>query len=90
MEILRLKEILTEKDWSVQKFATETGLSYTYASEIVRNAKFPRKETLYKISQTLDVDIRELFISTKHKDLSDPVEAIRVIKQIVDSVKTES
>ena len=86
MEILRLKEILSEKGWSVQDFAKVTGLSYTYASEIVRNAKFPRKETLYNISQALDVDIRELFISTKAKDLSDPTTAINEIKSIIAQV----
>ena len=58
-----------------------------YNSEIVNNKKVPRKGLLLRIAQVLDVDVRELFVSTKEKDLSDPLEAIKEIKKIVDRVE---
>jgi len=64
MNVLRIKEILKEKGISIKEFAKITDLSYTYASEIVRNAKFPRKETLILIADALDIDIKDLFYST--------------------------
>ena len=41
---------------------------------------------LLEMAEVLDVDIRELLISTKEKDLSDPVEASKEIKRIVDRI----
>jgi len=64
-DIIRIKQILEEKGISVKDFADKAGVSYTYASEIVRNVKFPRPEVLKQIANSLDIDIRELFISTK-------------------------
>ena len=86
MEILRLKEILDEKGMPQTELARITGLSKVYISDVVNNKKFPRKETLFLIAQALDVDIRELFISTKDQDLSDPKEAIKAIGKIVAGV----
>jgi len=68
-DIIRIKEILTGKGMSVQDLANETGLSYTYTSEVVRNVKFPRPDNLKLIAQALDVDLKDLFVSTKEENL---------------------
>ena len=86
-EILRLGEILKEKGMTQQDLADKLEISKVYVSELARNVKFPRKEMLIKLSQALDVDVRELLVSTKSKDLSDPLEAFKEIKRIVDRVK---
>lgn len=65
MVVLRINEILKEKGLSTKEFAEKTGLSYVYSSEVIRNVKFPRKETLIEIAKSLNVDIRDLFHSTK-------------------------
>ena len=63
--ILRLKEVLEEKEISVKEFASKVGLSYTYCTEVIRGDKFPRQDTLVSIADALDVDIRALFRPTK-------------------------
>ena len=82
-DILRIKEILKQKEMSLQDFAKSAGLSYTYASEIVRNVKFPRPDNLMEIANALDVDLKDLFISTKEKD--DPISAFEKIREIVEN-----
>ena len=72
-KILRIADILTEKHWSVKKLSDEIQpegsenerLNYSYLTQIVRNQKFPRPEYLREIAKALNVDIRELFVSTK-------------------------
>jgi len=48
----------------------------------ISNRKLPRKEILFEIAKSLDVDIWELFVSTKERDLSNPIDALREIKRI--------
>ena len=74
--ILRIKEILEEKDISLKDFAKMTGLSYNYCSEIVRGSKFPRPDTLINISTALDIDLPLLFKPTKEP------KAIDIVRQI--------
>ena len=69
-DIIRIKEILTDKGMSVQDLATKTGLSYTYTSEVVRNVKFPRPDNLKLIAEALDIDLKDLFVSTKEEILN--------------------
>lgn len=87
MKALRIKEILKEKEMTATELSQLTGLSRVYISDVSNNHKFPRKETLFLIAEKLDVDVRELLVSTKSKDLSDPLEAFKEIKRIVDGVK---
>lgn len=56
---------MEEKEISVKEFASKVGLSYTYCTEIIRGDKFPRQDTLLNIADSLDIDIRALFRSTK-------------------------
>jgi transcriptional regulator with XRE-family HTH domain len=66
--ILRLKSVLKEKGISLKEFSEKTDLSYNYCSELARGDKFPRPDTLLVIAEALNVDIRDLFNSTKESE----------------------
>lgn len=68
MELLRLKQILDAQEMSIKDFSEKVGLSYTYCTELARGDKFPRADVLLKISNVLDVDIKDLFNSTKETE----------------------
>ena len=65
MEILRLKSILQEKGVTGKDLAERVGVSSVAISNIASGNSFPKPELLKKIAEELDVDIRELFLSTK-------------------------
>lgn len=65
MEILRLKEILAEKKMTGKQLASLIDVTPASISNIVQGNSFPKPETLLKIAEALDMDIRDLFISTK-------------------------
>ena len=65
MEILRLKSVLQEKGVMGKDLAERVGVSSVAISNIASGNSFPKPDLLKKIAEELDVDIRELFISTK-------------------------
>lgn len=65
MNILRLREVLDEKNMLGQDLAAKIGVTPTTISNITKGNNFPKPETLVKIAEALDVDIRDLFISTR-------------------------
>lgn len=65
MGILRLKELLKEKGITGKELADKVGLSVTGMSNVVKGQSLPRQEVLLQIAQVLDVDIKDLFNSTK-------------------------
>ena len=84
MSILRLKEVLKEKEVTGKDLAEKVGLSETAMSNIVKGQSLPRQEVLLKIAQTLDVDIRELFYPTKESTatLEDIQKAIDILERL--------
>lgn len=84
MSILRLKELLKEKDITGKELSEKVGLSVTAMSNIVKGQSLPRQEVLLKIAQTLDVDIRELFHPTKEQNttLEDIQKAISTLENL--------
>lgn len=64
MSVLRLKEILAEKEASGKDLAEKVGISEMSMSRVVSGKSFPRPEVLLKIAEELKVDIRELFHPT--------------------------
>lgn len=84
MSILRLKEVLKEKEVTGKDLAEKVGLSETAMSNIVKGQSLPRQEVLLKIAQTLDVDIRELFHPTKENTatLEDIQKAIDTLERL--------
>jgi len=85
-DLLRVKELASLKEISISELAKQTGISYTYMSEISRNVKFPRPEYLVKIANVLNVDIRELFVSTKEDKTN--TELLEEIESITGKLKS--
>lgn len=88
MNILRLKEALSERGVTGKELALKLGVSQNTISNIVNGYNFPKPALLVEIAKELDIDIKDLFISTKEKDLSDPTVAINEIKRIINKVDT--
>lgn len=61
----RIKEVLAEKGIKQTWLAQKLGKSYNMVNGYVQNRQQPRLEVLSEIARILDVDIRELIISTK-------------------------
>ena len=63
----RIKVILKEKGIKQTWLAEQLGKSFNTVNGYVQNRQQPRLETLNEISEILDVDIKDLIISTKNK-----------------------
>lgn len=68
MNILRLKEVLAGKGMQNKDLAEKIGVTPTTISNITQGNNFPKPETLLKIAEALEVDIRELFVRTKQEE----------------------
>lgn len=64
--MLRIKEILKEKGVTQTELADKIGITQVGLNRMINGN--PTAETLLKIAEALDVDIRELFIPTKEDD----------------------
>lgn len=67
--MLRLKELLKEKGISGKKLAERLSVSENTISFIANGKQQPRFELLKNIADILEVDIRELFKSTRDEEL---------------------
>jgi DNA-binding XRE family transcriptional regulator len=65
MEILLLKEIMNQKGVSREELASKVGVSKTTISNINSEKNLPTINLLLQIAEALDVDVREMFVSTK-------------------------
>lgn len=65
MEILRLKELMALKGISREELANKVRVSVTTISNINSEKNLPTIHLLLQIAEALDVDIREMFVSTK-------------------------
>ncbi|MEO6175651.1 MAG: helix-turn-helix transcriptional regulator [Flavobacterium circumlabens] len=65
MEILRLKELMTQKGISREELAKKVGVSMTTISNINSEKNLPTIHLLLQIAEVLDVDIREMFVPTR-------------------------
>ena len=61
----KIKEILKTKGIKQTWLADRLGKSYNMVNGYVQNRRQPSLEDLYKISEILDVDIKELLASNK-------------------------
>lgn len=61
----RIKEVLKQQGRSQTWLADSIGKSYVVVTNYCNNKKQPSIEILIKIAETLDVDVRELLVSTK-------------------------
>ena len=65
MGVLRIKDIMNEKNISRDELAKRVKLSPTTISNICNDASYPKYTKLALFAKALDVDVRELFYSTK-------------------------
>lgn len=63
--INRIKVVLVEKRRTNKWLAEQLGKDYTTVSKWCTNNAQPGLDTLVKIAECLDVDVRELIVSTK-------------------------
>ncbi|MDN6290686.1 MAG: helix-turn-helix domain-containing protein, partial [Tetragenococcus koreensis] len=61
----RIKEVLKQKDITQTWLSEELNKSYNMVNGYVQNRQQPRLEVLAEIARILDVDIKELLVSTK-------------------------
>ena len=61
----RIKAVLAEQGKTNNWLADQLEMNRTTVSKWCRNEMQPRVETLFQISKVLNVDVRELLISTK-------------------------
>lgn len=65
LQLNRLKAVLAEKNVSSKDLAQHLGKTESTVSRWSTNEIQPSVETLYEISKYLEVDIRELLVSTR-------------------------
>ncbi len=61
----RIKEVLEEKGIKQIWLADKLGKSYNMVNAYAQNRQQPRLEVFTEIAKILDVDIKELIVSTK-------------------------
>jgi DNA-binding XRE family transcriptional regulator len=61
----RIKAVLAEKEKTNNWLAQELGKNRTTVSKWCTNQMQPTMETLFEIAEVLDIDVRELLVSTK-------------------------
>ena len=60
-----IKEVLEQKGMTQTWLADQLGKSYNMVNAYVQNRQQPRLEILHRIALILDVDIKDLLVSTK-------------------------
>jgi len=63
----RIKEVLEEKGIKQTWLAEKLGKSYNMVNGYVQNRQQPRLEVLNEIAAILNIDIKELIVSSKDK-----------------------
>jgi len=61
----RIKEVLDEKGIKQTWLADKLGKSYNMVNAYVQNRQQPRLEIFNDIAKILDVDVKDLIVSTK-------------------------
>jgi len=61
----RIKDVLKQQGRSQTWLAEKIGKSYVVVTNYCNNKNQPSIEVLFKIAKVLDVDVRELLVSTK-------------------------
>ena len=80
MSLLRLNEIL-DKDYTGRALAKELGVTPNTVSNWVKGKSTPSGDDLLRIAKALDVDVRDLFHSTKTKEADD------ILKQAINDLQ---
>lgn len=62
-----IKKVLEEQGRSQKWLAKQIGKSYNMVNAYVQNRQQPRLEVLNNIANILDIDVKELIVSSKQK-----------------------
>lgn len=89
MSILRLDEILKNKKVSGKELAEKLGVTENAISLIRKEKRQPRFELLQQIAYVLDVDVKDLFHSTKGEGVHGFVEYKDTIYRIYSKADLE-
>ncbi|NYJ26342.1 helix-turn-helix domain-containing protein [Allomuricauda sp. ARW1Y1] len=88
MDILNLKPLMDGKGLTGKDFAEELGISPVALSNIMQGNSFPRANVLMKMADILNVEVRDLFKSSKGgKELYGFIEydgTVHTIKSVTD------
>lgn len=76
MKILRLKEIMTTKGITGKQLASDLGTTEATISNLAKGDALPRKDMLVSLAKYLDVDLRDMFVSTKEKSVNETIDDI--------------
>jgi transcriptional regulator with XRE-family HTH domain len=88
VELLRLKEVLSEKGVTGKDLAKKVNVTPNTISNIISGNTFPTPKLLEFIAMTLDVDIRELFKPTKSEN-NTPEELISQAEKLLEELKSK-
>ena len=55
-----LRRLRRDRRWSLHQLAEQTGLSYTHLSRLENDSTLPRADTVAKLAEALDGDLKEL------------------------------
>ena len=75
--ILRIKDVMKEKGVSRDDLAKAVDVSTTTISNINSEKNYPSYPLLVQIAAALDVDVRELLVSTKPSAINEAKELIQ-------------
>ncbi len=64
----RIKEVLEEKGIKQKWLAEQIGKSYNMVNAYVQNRQQPRLEVLIQIADVLDIDVKDLIVSSKKNE----------------------
>lgn len=64
----RIKDVLDKKGIKQTWLADQLGKSYNMVNGYVKNRRQPTLEVLNEIARILDVDVRELIVSSKEEN----------------------
>ncbi len=65
MNLLRLKDLLSEKQITGKQLSEMVGVTPASISNIVQGNSFPKPELLLKIAESLEVEVSDLFASSE-------------------------
>jgi putative transcriptional regulator len=63
----RIKEVLEQKGIKQVWLADQLGKSYNIVNGYAQNRNQPSLDILFRIAQILDVDVKDLIVSSKNK-----------------------
>jgi len=89
MNHLRIKEVCKQRKITGEKLAELIKVSKTTISQINSGAQKPSFDTLAKIAKVLDVDIKDLFVSTKetiHLIINNDLKTFRGLQELKEYV----